>query len=122
MMNLENVTIHQFRGLRDLELKNLGRINLFVGINNSGKTSVLEALSVYCHPLDIKVWFSTANQREQDMRVYRTRLLDAIKWLFTHNSASTVEPDKPIILIRKMPKTLEDVTDSGSHICALDKG
>jgi hypothetical protein len=25
-------------------------------------------------------------------------------------------------LIRKMPKTLEDVTDSGSHICALDKG
>ena len=25
-------------------------------------------------------------------------------------------------IIRKMPKTLEDVTDSGSHICALDKG
>ncbi|MFM7364431.1 MAG: AAA family ATPase, partial [Cuspidothrix sp.] len=99
MMNLENVTIHQFRGLRDLELKNLGRINLFVGINNSGKTSVLEALSVYCHPLDIRVWFSTANQREQDIRVYRTRLLDAIKWLFTHNYASIVEPDKPIILI-----------------------
>jgi hypothetical protein len=24
--------------------------------------------------------------------------------------------------IRKMLKTLEDVTDSGSHICALDKG
>jgi len=99
MMNLENVTIHQFRGLRDLELKDLGRINLLVGINNSGKTSVLEALSVYCHPLDIKVWLSTANQREQDIGVYRIRLLDAIKWLFTHNSASIVEPDKPIILI-----------------------
>lgn len=98
-MNLENVTIHQFRGLRDLELKDLGRINLLVGINNSGKTSVLEALSVYCHPLDIKVWLSTANQREQDIGVYRIRLLDAIKWLFTHNSASIVEPDKPIILI-----------------------
>ena len=99
MRNLETVTIHQFRGLRDLELKDLGRINLLVGINNSGKTSVLEALSVYCHPLDIKVWLSTANQREQDIGVYRTRLLDAIKWLFTHNSASIVEPDKPIILI-----------------------
>jgi hypothetical protein len=70
-----------------------------VGLNNSGKTSVLEALSVYCHPLDIKVWLSTANQREQDIGVYRIRLLDAIKWLFTHNSASIVEPDKPIILI-----------------------
>jgi AAA15 family ATPase/GTPase len=99
MSNLETVTIHQFRGLRDLELKDLGRINLLVGINNSGKTSVLEALSVYCHPLDIKVWLSTANQREQDIGVYRIRLLDAIKWLFTHNSASIVEPDKPIILI-----------------------
>ena len=98
MSNLENVTIHQFRGLRDLELKDLGRINLLVGINNSGKTSVLEALSVYCHPLDIKVWLSTASQREQEMRLYRTRLLDAIRWLFTHNSASIVEPDKPIII------------------------
>jgi predicted ATP-dependent endonuclease of OLD family len=99
MRNLETVTIHQFRGLRDLELKDLGRINLLVGLNNSGKTSVLEALSVYCHPLDIKVWLSTARQREQDIGVYRTRLLDAIRWLFTHNSASTLEPDKPIILI-----------------------
>jgi predicted ATP-dependent endonuclease of OLD family len=98
MRNLENVTIHQFRGLRDLELKDLGRINLLVGLNNSGKTSVLEALSVYCHPLDIKVWLSTASQREQEMRLYRTRLLDAIRWLFTHNSASIVEPDKPIII------------------------
>ena len=98
MSNLENVTIHQFRGLRDLELKDLGRINLLVGINNSGKTSVLEAFSVYCHPLDIKVWLSTASQREQEMRLYRTRLLDAIRWLFTHNSASSVEPDKPIII------------------------
>jgi AAA15 family ATPase/GTPase len=54
MSNLQSITIHQFRGLRDLELKDLGRINLLVGINNSGKTSVLEALSIYCHPLDIR--------------------------------------------------------------------
>ena len=99
MSNLENVTIHQFRGLRDLELKDIGRINLLVGINNSGKTSVLEALSVYCHPLDIKVWLSTARQREQDIRVSRTQSIDALRWLFTHNSVSIVEPDKPIIFI-----------------------
>jgi hypothetical protein len=28
----------------------------------------------------------------------------------------------PAILIREMPKTLEDVADLGSYICALDKG
>ncbi|MEC4819464.1 MAG: AAA family ATPase [Scytonema sp. PMC 1069.18] len=87
MTSLKSLTIHQFRGLRDLNLDNLGRINLLVGINNSGKTSVLEALAIYCHPLDIRVWLSTARQREQENRILRTPALDALRWLFTHNSA-----------------------------------
>jgi len=82
--SLKSVKIHQFRGLRDLELKDLGQINLFVGINNSGKTSVLEALSIYCHPLDIRVWLNTARQREQEYRISRTPSLDALQWLFAH--------------------------------------
>jgi len=99
MMNLENVTIHQFRGIRDLELKNLGRINLLVGVNNSGKTSVLEALEIYCHPLDIRSWLSTARQREQGISVSRTSGIDSLKWLFPHHYASSVESHKPIIVI-----------------------
>jgi predicted ATP-dependent endonuclease of OLD family len=62
--NLENITIHQFRGLKELERKDLGQINLLVGVNNSGKTSVLEALSIYCDPLDLRNWIITATQRE----------------------------------------------------------
>jgi AAA15 family ATPase/GTPase len=84
--SLENITIHQFRGPRELELKNLRQINLLVGINNSGKTSVLEALSIYCHPLDLKVWLNTARQREQEYRVSRTPYLDSLQWLFTHDA------------------------------------
>lgn len=83
--SLDSITIHKFRGVRDLELKDLGQINLLVGINNSGKTSVLEALSIYCHPLDIRVWLSTARQREQEYRVSRTPSLDALQWLFSHD-------------------------------------
>jgi predicted ATP-dependent endonuclease of OLD family len=83
--NLENITIHKFRGLRDLELQNLGYINLLVGINNSGKTSVLEALSIYCHPLDLGVWISTSRQREQDYRVSRIPFIDTLQGLFTRN-------------------------------------
>jgi len=83
--SLESITIHKFRGIRDLELKDLGHINLLVGINNSGKTSVLEALSIYCHPLDIRVWLSTARQREQEYRISRTPSLDALQWLFAHD-------------------------------------
>jgi predicted ATP-dependent endonuclease of OLD family len=83
--SLKSIAIHKFRGIRDLELKDLGQINLLVGINNSGKTSVLEALSIYCHPLDIRVWLSTARQREQEYRISRTPSLDALQWLFAHD-------------------------------------
>jgi len=89
MRNLENITIHQFRGLKDLELKNLGQINLLVGINNSGKTSVLEALSIYCDPLDLKNWLSIARKREEFFSSSRTPPLDALKWLFDKETFQT---------------------------------
>lgn len=38
------VVISKFRGISDLHINGLSRINLFVGDNNSGKTSVLEAV------------------------------------------------------------------------------
>ena len=62
--NLEHLMIQQFRGLKNLEMSNLGTINLLVGANNSGKTSVLEAIATYCRPLDPKGWLNTAWSRE----------------------------------------------------------
>jgi len=89
--SLESITIHKFRGLRDLDLQGLGQINLLVGINNSGKTSVLEALSIYCHPLDLKAWLITARQREQEYRMYRTSSLDSLQWLFARDLSLNAE-------------------------------
>ncbi|MEC4803764.1 MAG: AAA family ATPase [Jaaginema sp. PMC 1080.18] len=43
---LKTVRIKNFRGFDYFELQNLGRINLLVGKNNSGKTSVLEAIQL----------------------------------------------------------------------------
>jgi predicted ATPase len=40
----ESVTIKHFRGIEDLTVENLSRVNLIVGRNNAGKTTVLEAL------------------------------------------------------------------------------
>ncbi|HEY9701661.1 MAG TPA: AAA family ATPase, partial [Allocoleopsis sp.] len=88
MKYLENLNIEKFRGLRDLELKNLGQINLLVGINNCGKTSVLEALSIYCMPLDITVWLHTLNQRNEMMKnPGRSSVLESLKWLFPQSEA-----------------------------------
>lgn len=84
MKNIENLTIHKFRGLRDLTLESLGQINLLVGVNNCGKTSVLEAISTYCNPLDPLEWLNTAWRRE--IKSSRKSKLDALKWLFPQDS------------------------------------
>jgi AAA15 family ATPase/GTPase len=46
IMQFRRVSIKAFRGIQDLEFYDLGRINLLVGQNNCGKTSVLEAMHV----------------------------------------------------------------------------
>ena len=44
MAHLEQLKITNFRGFDSLEIDGLSKVNLFVGKNNSGKTSILEAL------------------------------------------------------------------------------
>ena len=83
MKHLENLTIHRFRGLRDLHLESLGQINLLVGVNNSGKTSVLEAVSTYCNPLDPVVWLSIARRR--NIKFTPGEQLESIEWLFPNS-------------------------------------
>jgi hypothetical protein len=44
---LDSFRVSGFRGLRDLRIPELGRVNLFVGMNNAGKSSLLEAIHLY---------------------------------------------------------------------------
>lgn len=78
--NLDNLKIHAFRGLRDLELEGLGGVNLFVGPNNSGKTSVLEAIAAFSRPLDPQVWVDAVRRRE--FRLTGSTLVEGLRWLF----------------------------------------
>jgi hypothetical protein len=41
---IHTLTIERFRAIRKLSIENLGRVNLITGKNNTGKSSVLEAL------------------------------------------------------------------------------
>ena len=47
---LNSLLIQGFRGIRELRIGRLGRVNLIVGKNNVGKSTVLEALRLYAHP------------------------------------------------------------------------
>lgn len=49
---INSFVIDSFRGIRDLHVNELNEINLIVGDNNSGKTSILEALLLLRNPSD----------------------------------------------------------------------
>ena len=40
----KSIKINNLRAITDLEIKNLGQVNLIVGQNNCGKTTILEAI------------------------------------------------------------------------------
>ena len=43
---IENLTVGRFRAIRELQLSGLGRVNLVTGRNNTGKSSLLEAMRI----------------------------------------------------------------------------
>lgn len=61
---INSFIIHGFRGIRDLSVHNLKLINLIVGDNNSGKTSILEALQLLRNPEDVSNLYKVARSRD----------------------------------------------------------
>ena len=63
---IDDVNIKGFRGLQDFSMKNLGRINLLVGTNNSGKSSILEALELMSSRGSLRsIWSATSRRGER---------------------------------------------------------
>lgn len=54
---LSSLEIRNFRGFKRLQIERLERVNLIVGKNNIGKSSLLEALQLYAHNGDpTQIW------------------------------------------------------------------
>jgi energy-coupling factor transporter ATP-binding protein EcfA2 len=82
----DSLTIHSLRGIKDLELSGLGQVNLLVGENDSGKTTVLEALALYCNPLEVDSWVMVTLRREPLLSSIE---LDQLRWLFPQRAQSS---------------------------------
>ena len=65
---LKSIKIENFRGFKSFELQQLGRINLLVGENNSGKTSILEAIQILCSRTDLDPLAEIITNRGEDFR------------------------------------------------------
>lgn len=64
-LHLNSLKIDDFRGLSDLKMENLGRVNLLVGRNNSGKTRVLEALRLLGAGGSIEMLRKISSERDE---------------------------------------------------------
>jgi len=92
---IDAISITNFRGIKETKIEGLGRINLFIGKNNSGKSSILEALcfaKVPFKPVDEigrTVMKQLLNRRVQRMKVsleefvYNYDMTNKISLVFT---------------------------------------
>lgn len=70
----------RYRGLEHISLDEPRRMNLVVGANNTGKTSVLEAIALYARPTDAWHWVRVVDARgpSQDRR----EVIESLRWAF----------------------------------------
>src|SRR5260370_222570 len=82
---LNSLEIRNFRAFLDLKVEHLGRVNLLVGKNNVGKTSLLEAIHLYASraatPTFIWEMMRTRHEVKQPF-VNVKDMLTALKYLF----------------------------------------
>ena len=67
-LHLDDLSIRGFRGIKDLHISNLGRVTLITGRNNTGKSSILEALLLYAHHASRSCVIDLLNAREEYRR------------------------------------------------------
>jgi len=77
-MKLKKIAITNFKGIDELKFKP-GKINLIIGRNNSGKTTLLEAIDLLSNTREIKRWYyqnpqEAINIHSQEARINATIL------------------------------------------------
>ena len=109
---LRSLEIRNYRNLRHLTIERLGRVNLLVGKNNTGKTSVLEAMAIYAEQ---------GNELPTIRRLLRKRGefypdFDQLKSLPEQHFSSI----KSLFTGRKV-NFFEDETDTGIYIGEIEE-
>ena len=68
-LHYPDLHIQGFRGIKDLEIPQLGRVTLITGKNNTGKSSVLETLRLHSQNAAPRVLLNILASREEHVRV-----------------------------------------------------
>ena len=71
-MKIKHVIIENFRAIKKLDFECSGKVNVFIGDNGAGKTTVLEAIFVLCSWLNAKLSLPKGRGRsirKEDIRI-----------------------------------------------------
>lgn len=65
---LKNLYVDCYRGINQLDLEDFNHVNILVGDNNAGKTSVMEMICALRAPLSVNVWNEIARKKSGSSR------------------------------------------------------
>lgn len=85
-IHIESLKIGHFRGIHHLTVENLNHINIIAGDNNSGKTSVLEALLLLRNPADFTNILRLARMRDTNILFSGTSIYESFINLFPQDT------------------------------------
>ena len=65
---LNSLDIRNYRNLKELKINSLGRVNLVTGKNNTGKSTLLEAIAIYATGGDLRLIYQLLEERGETFR------------------------------------------------------
>ncbi|MEH2012744.1 AAA family ATPase [Nostoc sp.] len=117
---LKTIKIENFRSFQSFELQQLGRVNLLVGKNNSGKTSILEAIQLLCSRTNLQPLAEVMTNRGEyfwNDNHKINRELDICHLFYGHE----IKPDSKLCISGINGETQETITVSiGARYFHLD--
>jgi AAA15 family ATPase/GTPase len=100
---LKSLKINNYRNLKDFKINTLCQINLITGKNNTGKSTVLEAIAIYVSQGDCQQLLSLLKKRGEDYSIQSDKMppleanIKSFSSLFTDRKVSFDESDSIFI-------------------------
>jgi len=67
---LNSLEIKNFRNLKELKINSLGNVNLITGKNNTGKSTLLEAIAIYAAKGNLNLLYELFTERDENYRQF----------------------------------------------------
>jgi len=65
---INSLNIKNYRNLKELRINSLGRVNLITGKNNTGKSTILEAIALFASKGDLALIFQFLSERGENFK------------------------------------------------------